>query len=93
MACGFLLAPLVVSSLGPRPACMPSIGERGIERLQRASRLCGYKMAVDGSRWQFLGRAPIRPAPRHAIDVSSDRPRYLDPCATEAPIVSWAEEG
>ena len=25
-------------------------------------------MAVDGSRWQFLGRSPIRPAPRNAID-------------------------
>ena len=25
-------------------------------------------MAVDGSRWQFLGRSPIRLAPRDAID-------------------------
>ena len=30
----------------------------GIERLKRVYRFCGGKMAVDGSRWQFLGRAP-----------------------------------
>ena len=37
-----------------------------LKRLQRSNRFCGSKMAVDGSRWQFLGRSPIRLAPRRA---------------------------
>jgi hypothetical protein len=39
-----------------------------MKRLQRAWRFCGYEMAVDGSRWQFLGRAPSRLGQRDAID-------------------------
>ena len=31
---------------------------RKMNRLQRTKRFCGYKMAADGSRWQFLGGSP-----------------------------------
>jgi len=49
-------------------AGMPSKGKEGIERLKWVYRFCRDKMAVDGSRWQFLGRATSRFAPRGAID-------------------------
>jgi hypothetical protein len=49
-------------------AVLPSKGKERMKRLQRASWFRGSKMAADGSRWQFLGRSPIRLAPRDAID-------------------------
>ncbi len=55
------LCPARGSQSGPKLTCIPSAEKRAIERLKRVSRLCGYKMAVDGSRWQFLGRVPSRP--------------------------------
>jgi hypothetical protein len=63
-----LLAPLVVLSPGSRLAVTPSAGKERMKRLNRSQRFCGYKMALDGSRWQVLGRSPIRLAPRDAID-------------------------
>ena len=56
------------SSGGPKLAVALSAGKERMKRLQRSQRLCGYKMAVDGSRWQVLGRSPIRVAPRDAVD-------------------------
>ena len=43
----------------------------GMKQLQRAQRFCGSTMAVDGSRWQFLGRSPTA-SPR-----ARDRQRFL----------------
>jgi hypothetical protein len=49
-------------------AGMASRGKERMKWLQRAQRFCGCKMAVGGSRWQFLGRAAIHLAPRDAFD-------------------------
>ena len=55
--CGFYL-----DDFGSRPT-IANRGPVGGWRARTATvatgvRFCGYKMAVDGSRWQFLGRSP-----------------------------------